>query len=450
VYVGPSGPGSAAIVDSPPRRNKPERYSPGVSGPLALTNGDRALLEGDRGEAAALAMRIVVRMGEIQGAERLLDVSSAHIDGGLYHGQAGLDFAGRLVAGGARVAVPTTLNVGSLDLLHPDRFRGDAKTADASRRLMDAYVEMGCRPTWTCAPYQVEGVRPSFGEHIAWAESNAIAFANSVLGARTDRYGDFIDICAAVTGRAPDAGLHRDENRRGQILFRLGELPLRLLDEDAFYPVLGHLVGSRAGALVPVLEGLPPGTSEDRLKALGAAAASSGAVGLFHAVGVTPEAPTLEAAFGGRSPAEEVDVDLWMLRGARDQLSTVRDGTLDAVSVGTPHASLDEIARIAASLEGRRISPDIDFYVSTGRDVLAEAEPHVETLERAGVTIVTDTCTYVTPILHPEVRTVMTSSAKWAYYAPGNLGVEVIFGSLEECVRSAIAGEVVRDGSLWS
>ena len=418
--------------------------------PLALTDDDRALLGGERGEGAALAMRIVARMAEIQGAERLLDVSSAHIDGGLYHGQAGLDFAERLAAGGARVAIPTTLNVGSLDLLHPGLYRGEPATAEAGRRLMDAYVAMGCRQTWTCAPYQIADVRPSFGEHVAWAESNAIVFANSVLGARTDRYGDFIDICAAVTGRAPDAGLHRDAERRGRVLFRLDALPRGLLDEDVLYPVLGHLVGARAGDLVPVLEGLPRETSEDRLKALGAAAASSGAVGLFHAVGVTPEAPTLEAAFGDREPADEVMVEPQMLRRARDELSTATGERLDAVSVGTPHASKDELARVAALLEGRSVSASIDLYVSAGRDVLAQAGSHVAALERAGVTIVTDTCTYVTPILRPEVRTVMTSSAKWAYYAPGNLGVDVVFGSLEECVRSAIAGEVTRDNARWS
>jgi hypothetical protein len=181
--------------------------------PVELTESDRSYLRGERGEAAALAMRIVVEMAGVLAADRLIDVASAHVDGCLYHGIAGLEFAERLVAGGARVAVPTTLNVGALDLLHPDRYRGDAETAANARRQMDAYVAMGCRPTWTCAPYQLPG-RPAFGQHVAWAESNAIVFCNSVLGARTDRYGDFIDICGALTGRVPFAGLHRDEARR--------------------------------------------------------------------------------------------------------------------------------------------------------------------------------------------------------------------------------------------
>ena len=188
--------------------------------PVELTESDRAFLRGERGEAAALAMRIVVEMAGVSGAERLIDVDSAHVDGCLYHGRAGLEFAERLVNGGARVAVPTTLNVAALDLLHPDRYRGDGDTAANARRQMDAYVAMGCRPTWTCAPYQLPE-RPAFGQHVAWAESNAIVFCNSVLGARTDRYGDFIDICAAVTGRVPLAGLHRDEERRATLVLQL-------------------------------------------------------------------------------------------------------------------------------------------------------------------------------------------------------------------------------------
>jgi predicted aconitase len=174
---------------------------------VALTTDDREMLDGRHGGAAALAMRILLDMARVWEAERLIDITSAHIDSCLYHGPAGLDFAELLLTGGARVSVPTTLNVSSLDLLHPGLVRLDAETSTQARRLMDAYVAMGCAPTWTCAPYQLER-RPAFGEHVAWAESNAIVFANSVLGARTNRYGDFIDICAAITGRVPAVGLH--------------------------------------------------------------------------------------------------------------------------------------------------------------------------------------------------------------------------------------------------
>ncbi len=422
----------------------------GRSPRLQLEPRDIAAVSGQRGEAVRLAMQILVRMAEVAGAERFIDITCAHIDSCLFHGQAGLDFAERLAGAGGRVAVPATLNVSSLDLLHPDLYRGDAHTARLARRQMDAYVAMGCTPTWTCAPYQLVE-RPGFGEHIAWAESNAIVFANSVLGARTDRYGDFIDICAALTGRVPDAGLHRDANRRGEIVFALHALPRRWFTSDAFFPILGHLIGGRAGRAIPVLDGLPAPVGEDALKAVGAAAASSGAVAMFHAVGSTPEAPTLEAALQHEPPAAHVDVTGAMIRAARADLSTRHEGPLVAVSLGTPHFSIDEFATLLPLLDGTVFATGVDVYVSTGRDTWEQVERRGwgQTLRTAGITVVVDTCTYITPILRHDRGTVMTNSAKWAYYAPGNLGVDVAFGSLAECIASAQVGRVVRDERFW-
>ena len=416
--------------------------------PIELTEADRARLAGDEGEAAALAMRILVETAGVMGAERLVDIVSAHVDGCLYHGLAGLDFAERLVAGGATVSVPTTLNVGYLDLLHPDRYRGEAETSANARRQMDLYVAMGCRPTWTCAPYQLPE-RPAFGEHVAWAESNAIVFCNSVLGSRTNRYGDFIDVCAAIAGRAPFAGLHRDDERRARLVLRLADVSPRLLSSDALYPVLGHVLGTEAGSSVAAIDGLPADTSEDRLKAIGAAAASSGSVAMFHAIGVTPEAATLAAATGGLQAAE-IFVSTGQLRAARDELTTTDGDALGGVSVGTPHASLAEVERLARLVQDHRFA--IPFYVNTSRAVLAKAERRgwVTTLMAAGIEIVTDTCTYLTPVMRALEGPVMTDSAKWAWYAPANLGVDVVIGGIEECVASAAAGRVVRDDDVWA
>ncbi|HEY2268387.1 MAG TPA: aconitase X catalytic domain-containing protein [Streptosporangiaceae bacterium] len=418
--------------------------------PLTLSDADRDMLAGGAGPAAAWCLRMVIALARVRGAGRLLSVDSAHIDGCLYHGRAGLDFAERLVELGGRVAVPTTLNVGSLDLRHPELVRADPETTAGARRLMDAYIALGCTPTWTCAPYQLTH-RPSFGRHVAWAESNAIVFANSVLGARTDRYGDFLDIAAAITGRVPDAGLHRDANRAGTVRLDLSGVPRALLAEDAAWGVLGHLAGRHAGTGVPVLTGAGEGMTEDQLKAFGAAAASSGGVGLFHVVGVTPEAPTLAAVGGGNLPA--VPVSAADIRAARDRLSTTRGATLDAVSLGTPHFSLAEFARLAGLLaDGVPFDPRVRVYVTTSRAVLAEAERsgYAGPVRAAGGRIVVDTCTYITPILDSAVRMVMTNSGKWAWYAPGNIGVDVVLGSLAECVRSARAGAVWRDEVLWA
>jgi predicted aconitase len=343
------------------------------------------------------------------------------------------------------------MNVSSLDLLHPDLYRGDPETAAVARRLMDHYIAMGCSQSWTCAPYQLPE-RPAFGQHIAWAESNAIVFANSVLGARTDRYGDFMDICAALTGRAPEAGLHRSAGRAARIVFDLGGLSDEMRTHELFYPVLGHVIGYAAGSLVPAIVGMAPGATEDDLKALGAAAASSGSVAMFHAVGITPEAPSLHDALQGREPERTIAVDPAMMRAAFDQLNTAGSERIDAVSVGTPHMSATEGRALVAAFGGRTVHPEVAFYASTGRDVLdvLRSEGHVETLEAAGVRFVTDTCTYITPILRPDVEVVMTNSAKWAYYAPGNLGLRVALNSLAGCVESAVAGRKVAGGDVWS
>jgi predicted aconitase len=412
---------------------------------VELEDRDRAFLDGEAGDGAALAMRLVVRMAEVVRATRLRDVTRAHIDSCLYHGRVGLDFAERLLAGAATVAVPATLNVSSLDLVHPELVRLDDETRDRAKRLMDAYAAMGCRPTWTCAPYQLPD-RPAFGEHVAWAESNAIVFANSVLGARTNRYGDFIDICAAVTGRVPDHGLHTDAGRRATILLRLEDLPEALLEDELLYPVLGLLLGRRAGSEVAVIEGLPHDASEDRLKAIGAAAASSGSVALFHAIGVTPEAPSLDAVAADRV-REEV-ITLADLRAARDELSRVPVGAeIGAVSVGTPHASEEQLRRLAALV--LESPPRVPFYVNTARAQLAGIGAMADGLAHSGVTIVTDTCTYITPILNDVAGPVMTDSGKWAWYAPSNLGFDVALGGLEDCVRSAAAGILIRDDHVW-
>ena len=418
---------------------------------LHLERRDREALAGLQGPAVQMAMRIVVAMAEIWEADRLIDIESAHIDGCLYHGDAGLEFAERLWAGGAHVVVPTTLNVGAVDLIHPELFQGDATTQERARRLMELYVAMGCKPIWTCAPYQALH-RPRFGAHVAWAESNAIVFANSVLGARTHRYGDFIDICCALTGRAPHAGLHRTENRRGQVVFYLEQIPERLLYDDVFYPILGYYVGLHCGSRVPVLVGLPRETTEDQLKALGAAMATSGSVALFHAVGITPEAPTLEAALHRQPAEEERVVTVEDIRATRDRLCTAPDGPIQVVALGSPHFSFEEFERVMPLLEAYPPHPDVEFYICTHRMVyhLLAKLGYLQRLRELGVQVVVDTCVVVTPIIRTQQGVLMTHSGKFAHYVPANTGLQVVFGSLAECVRSAHQGRVWRDPELWS
>jgi predicted aconitase len=315
---------------------------------------------------------------------------------------------------------------------------------------MLAYERMGAVPMWTCAPYQTH-MRPVFGQQIAWGESNAISFANSVIGARTERYPDLLDICCAITGRVPAVGLHLTENRAGQMRLRLVGVPRPLQQDDQFFAVLGHLVGKLAGDRVPVIEGVVVSPAEDHLKAFAAAAASSGRVALFHMVGVTPEAPTTEDAFHGRVPTHTFDITLADLREARKELTTADGRELDMVILGSPHFSLAEFSQLAPLVDGQRAHPRVKFLVTSSR-LMKERAAETGVLAPVlafGAQITLDTCILASPMLPPEIKTLMTNSAKYAYYAPSLLNTRVTFGSLADCVRSAIEGRVVRDESVW-
>jgi cis-L-3-hydroxyproline dehydratase len=415
-----------------------------------LSEYDRALLAGERGPAARMAMSIIVRMAEIQGAAELIDISQAHIDSTIYMGEAGLEFAERLAGFGAKVAVPTSLNVSGLDECHWREWPVPTDWAEKAQRQMRTYQSMGCVPMWTCAPYRTS-MAPKFGQQVAWGESNAIVFANSVIGARTERYPDLLDICAAIAARVPALGLHLTENRAGQLLIHLQDVPGRVQEEDSFYPVLGILLGRFAGQRIPVVSGLTVKPVEDQLKALGAAAASSGAVALFHIVGVTPEAATLEAAFQGRSPLEEHHITMQQLREARRELTTSAGTNLDMVALGSPHFSIAEFRQLAPLMEGKRRHPDVQFLVTTSRIMTSSAsdEGLLAILDSFGARITVDTCILATPMLPKSIKILMTNSAKYAYYAPGLLATQVVFGSMADCVQSAIEGRVIRDDSLW-
>src|SRR5918993_127814 len=231
---------------------------------VTLTEDERAIAAGAAGEGAAMAMRIVAETARLMGAMRLIPIESAHIDGALYHGDSGTLFAERLVDGGARTAVRATLNVGAIDLTGCSRNRLPPHELAMAGRMMTAYKSLGCEATWTCAPYQA-GHRPRFGSQVAWGESNAVAFCNSVLGARTNRYGDFLDIACAISGRAPNYGLHRDENRPATIVFDVSALDEAFLSSEIAWPVLGNLYGRTIDNAIGVITGIRVHPGEDAL-----------------------------------------------------------------------------------------------------------------------------------------------------------------------------------------
>lgn len=423
---------------------------------VKLRKKDEQMLQGQKGPASQMAMRIMVRMAEVVDAPEMMDVSQAHIDGCGLLSETGLEFAETLTAKGAKVSIPTTLNMGPLDLQNWRQFGINEDFAAKAIRQAKAYTDMGCIPTWTCAPYQ-SYLTPRFGQQIAWGESNAICYANSVLGARTNRYGDFIDICAAITGRVPKYGLHLKQNRKGQILLRLVDIDHAIMKSNAFFAILGHLVGSLTEDKIPVIEGLLIEASSDQLKALCAAAASSGAVALFHAIGVTPEANMLEEAFQGEEPERVVDIHLSDLQKARSDLSTAQEGaSLDLVVLGCPHFSFDEFRELARLIRdqaerGQTLHPDVRFVVISSQTSysLLQRSDFLDVLTDFGIEITLDTCIFHTPMTSGNTKVIMTNSGKCAYYAPGELGVQVAFGSVAECVYSAVNGHVCQKETLW-
>lgn len=416
---------------------------------LNLNDHEKSILAGVSGTRGdRMAMEIVVEAAQLLGANSLIPIVSSHIDGCLYHGNSGTLFCEKLAEEGARVKVPATTNVGALNLLNPNQTRLSPEQRQMAYRLMMAHEKMGCTPSWTCAPYQA-GMRPKAGEQVAWGESNAVAFTNTVLGARTNRYGDFLDIACAVSARAPYYGLHQPENRFAKLLLDVSALPVRLLREDAFFPVLGAMIGRLAGDAICAVKGMPLGRRDDQLKALCAGAASTGAVALVHIEGVTPEAPDIATALGGIEPEETVHITLDMVLDARNRLSLAGPGPIDCVALGSPHFSTDECRTVLALAQERPFR--VPFYICLGRHTMKtlESDGARKGLEELGVIFVVDTCVVVTPILPAEPGIMMTNSAKFAHYANGNTGYSPVFGTLADCVASAQSGTVVWDKGVW-
>jgi hypothetical protein len=407
---------------------------------VKLNREDQAILAGQRGRAPEIAMRITLRMAEIQGATELIDVTQAHIDGCIYTGPSGLEFAQKLYDWGARVKIPTTLNAISVD---QKRWRSqgvEEDIANPANALADAYVGMGARPTFTCAPYLLE-TAPAAGEQIVWAESNAVVFANSVLGARTMKYPDFLDICIALTGRAPLSGCHVTENRMATRLIHVADIPDR---DDSFYPLLGYCIGKIAGGDIPAITGLEQAhPTLDDLKAFGAAFGTTSGAPMFHIAGVTPDADDLsKILIAGTGAAIEVTradlLESWL------ELNTTPEPDIDLVSFGNPHFSVEECGALAALFEGRSKQEKVKVVVTCGRAIFerAQQEGFVTRLEAAGVQFVNDACwcMLVEPIVPKHTKTIMTNSSKFAHYGPGLTGRMFRFGSMADCVEAACGG----------
>jgi len=400
---------------------------------LRLSAEEQALLAGDFGPGVRKAMEIVVTLGRIYGARRLVPVGSVQVAGVSYRnlGDAGLEFLREWADQRARVRVPTTLNPAGMDLRAWRELGFSESFARHQLAVIEAYRRLGVRTTCTCTPYLVGNV-PRLGEHVAWAESSAVSYANSVLGARTNREGGPGALAAGITGRTAAYGLHLDENRRATLRVVV-RCPVRTLSD---FGALGYLVGKAARNRVPyfVFKGLEGACSDVALKALGAAMAASGAVALYHVVGVTPEAdrPDMLAHDHETLVVEDLQPAYAALN------SDVRE--VDLVWFGCPHAGLEEMAEVVRLLDGRRVK--VALWITTAREVRkrAEAEGLVAAVEASGGRVVADMCMVVAPMQELSLRTLATPSAKGATYVPSHAGLQVRYGTVEQCVEAAVIG----------
>ena len=417
---------------------------------LKLNDDCREMLEGGRGAAMQFAMQLVERAARVMGATELVPVTFAHIDACFYAGQAHVDFARFMLDNGATFAVPAWTNNGVVSLADDTVRDPGTAMAQGARELMQLYAQLGCKTVWTCAPYQLPG-RPALGDHIVVGESNAVSFYNAVVGARTNKYGDYLDVACAMTGFAPFSGLHTDAGRKATVLIDTSAVPDSLKRQDIYFHLLGTVMGERTGHAVPAIDGLAPDTGEDALKAISAAAAAAGGVEHWHGIGRTPEAPDMVTAFGGNDTKRVESITLSDLARARRQLTSAGDGQVEMVALGTPHFSFTEFAALAPMLAGRKVKDGVKLSISTSRHVreLAAQKGWIGDLEAAGADIMVDTCSYFSPAVRGCKGRVMTNAAKWAWYAPGQLGVEVCFGSLLECAETAVRGKVWRDAAIW-
>ena len=393
-------------------------------------------------------MKIILTIAKQQGANRLLSVKQAHIDGCIYASPANLIFAEKMAALGGQVRIPTTMNAISVDYKN---WRDQAIPVDfgnASQRLADAYVAMGCQPTFTCSPYLLD-TRPNSGDAIAWAESNAVVFANSILGARTAKHPDFLDLCIALTGRAPESGVYLDENRRAQIVLNIQDVNDT---NDAFWPLIGYVIGNFAPDRIPLVTGLETSSPNmDDLKALCASFGTTSASPLLHIAGITPESwKQIETG------AETINVTIKDLDNAWNSLN---DGPLvvDLVAIGSPHASKQEcekfLQKIKIASQSKQRNLRVNVIVTASAQVIKELEMDgtLSMLLESAVKVYPDFCwcSIVEPVFPSAVKAVITNSGKYAHYGPGLSGRPVRLASMDDCVEAAMSGYVPLRRKGW-
>jgi hypothetical protein len=412
---------------------------------MKLTDEEKKMLAGARGTGAQSAMRLLVTLGEIYGAERMIPVSSCHAGGRSYliSGEENIDWMEDLRSGGAHFRVFTSTNPCSVDMERWKEMGLPESLIINQRRTDELYRKMGAVPLGSCLPYQL-GNLPLPGTHFAWGGSAGATFVNSVFGARGNREGSPSVIAAAIAGVTPEYGFHLKENRYGKVLVDLSGLDHSSLSLSD-YSAIGSYVGRTLLDKTPVIVGLPKTFSQDQIRFLISPMPTAGAISLCHMVGITPEAPTLEVAFGGKRPENNISVGQKEMRSSFQKLTTAQREDVDLVCFGCPHCSIPQIREIASLLQNKKIHPNSRLWVATATHLKAMAQQmgYVEIIERAGGLVLADLCVAPGAPFHlvPGLKTVAINSARGAYFIPGACNVDVIFGDTKDCVQAAITGK---------
>lgn len=407
---------------------------------ISLSEADRRMLEGiDCSSATRMAMEVIVAFAAIQEAKSLISVTQVHVDACCYVGKSSLLIPETLHSQGARFVVPTTCNSLDVDRERWRELGADPILSETSSKIGDVYLVMGATMSFTCAPYLLD-TKPSAGEQIGWGESNAVVFANSVLGAWTQKYPDHLEVMIGLTGRAPKSGCHRAQGRLPRLIV---QLPVLNGCDDSLFPLLGYHIGGLIGSDIPLILGLEgSNASTPNLKDFGAGFATTSSAPMFHIRGVTPEAAALDPDHSG---LERISVQLSDLCTTWNELNTAKESHVDLISLGNPHFALEEFEKLAVLCTGREKREHVSMIITTSRHVYSQAAKlgHIDIIEQFGATLITDTCWCMIqePVIPILAKTIMTNSAKYAHYGPGLSKRNFHFGSLASCVDAACSGE---------
>ena len=407
---------------------------------MYLTKEDEKILQGEQGLGHQKAMEVLVALGDIFDAEKLIEISSSHLSSVAYEssGDTGIRFLERLIEDDTQFNILTTLNPHSIEYDRWKEFAFPEEYVQKQLRNIEAYKTLGAIGTFTCTPFLV-GNCPRYGEHVSWAESSALSYVNTVIGARTNRESALSALCAGLIGKTPLYGLHLKENRKGTVLVDVDTE----LTHGADYSAMGYNVGKKVEGNIPVFTNIPHTIKNSDINALCAALAVSGAVPMAHIVGITPEALTFENAFRDDDPEEKISFDRKELVEAYEECCMMESGTdIDLVILGCPHYWYDQLAATAKLLTGKKVHKDVDLWINTSSSIMTVAKRagYIDIIEASGAKVMCSYCPAVTRNFF-DWKTMATDSTKQTFYGHGVLGVDVLFGTTEQVINAAITGK---------